>query len=1083
MKAALRLALPGLVALVLLGGPAAGASGAAAEARSAGTSAVPSRPGASSSAAARVIDDFETTAGWSARPSDGVELKVSSDTSGAGRCLRLDFGFVKGGGYALIHRDLSIDLPGNYAFTFRVRGRCRPNNLEFKLVDSTGANVWWSNRRDFEFPAAWETSSLKKRHLPFAWGPAAGGEIRHVAAIEFAVTAGQGGEGTVWLDDLELRELPPAGTPPPIPTVLMSAGSTGPGVGANVSSDSVGPWHPRPIDERPWLQLDLGTAREFGGLILEWASPSWPRRYRIEASDDSIAWRTLAEYSGGHTARDFVYLPETEARYLRVAAEGAAPGDRGILKSLHIEPLEWSATREAFFQNVARAAPRGAYPRAILGEQSYWTVVGADSDPEDVLLNEDGMLELGKGMGSIEPFLLCGHQFQTRRHFWSWADAGVKQELRDGFLPIPTVTWTAPPTQLRITAIPFGRPASILARYRLRNAGAEPIDGELFLAIRPFQVNPPAQFLNSPGGTAPIRSLRLEGNHVRVEGGRDITLLTPGGRFEALTFQQGDIVAGLRNGEHGPDSARDASMQAASGALTYEFALRPGDSAEVDLVIPLHPTSEGTNAAAARFSPARADSEAEAEWRARLDGVRFTLPDTAAEIVRTLRAQLAYILVNRAGPALQPGTRSYARSWIRDGALMSSALLRMGETKAARDFLLWFTGHLFDDGKAPCCVDRRGSDPVPENDSNGEYLYLAAEYYRYTGDHATMARLWPAIRSVAAYLDTLRSRRRTPEWRAKDQGEYFGLLPESISHEGYSAKPMHSYWDDFFALRGFKDAAWLAAELGHEEDAQRLARSRDEFAQDLSNSVSASMRARGIDYVPGCAELGDFDATSTTIALDPTGAAGLLPHPAVERTFEKYWEFFDARRRGAPWDAFTPYEMRNIGAFVRLGRRDRAQALLTYFLDFRRPRGWAHWAEVVWYDPREAKFIGDMPHAWVGSDYMRSVLDMFAYVREPDSALVLGAGIPEAWLTRAPGVGVEGLRTPFGPVRLSMRQQRGVLNVKIGGDLRIPPGGIRVAPPGGRAGRSASVNGRPAEWSGAGEVIVRSVPATVRITR
>ena len=39
----------------------------------------------------------------------------------------------------------------------------------------------------------------------------------------------------------------------------------------------------------------------------------------------------------------------------------------------------------------------------------------------------------------------------------------------------------------------------------------------------------------------------------------------------------------------------------------------------------------------------------------------------------------------------------------------------------------------------------------------------------------------------------------------------FGLLPESVSHEGYLAQPVHSYWDDFWALRGFKDAAFMAA--------------------------------------------------------------------------------------------------------------------------------------------------------------------------------------------------------------------------------------------------------------------------------
>ena len=40
---------------------------------------------------------------------------------------------------------------------------------------------------------------------------------------------------------------------------------------------------------------------------------------------------------------------------------------------------------------------------------------------------------------------------------------------------------------------------------------------------------------------------------------------------------------------------------------------------------------------------------------------------------------------------------------------------------------------------------------------------------------------------------------------------------------------MHSYWDDFFALRGFKDAADLAGILGKEEEARRLAVLRDTF--------------------------------------------------------------------------------------------------------------------------------------------------------------------------------------------------------------------------------------------------------------
>ena len=46
-------------------------------------------------------------------------------------------------------------------------------------------------------------------------------------------------------------------------------------------------------------------------------------------------------------------------------------------------------------------------------------------------------------------------------------------------------------------------------------------------------------------------------------------------------------------------------------------------------------------------------------------------------VARALRAAVAHILVVRDGPALQPGPRRYTRSWIRDAATMSAALLRL----------------------------------------------------------------------------------------------------------------------------------------------------------------------------------------------------------------------------------------------------------------------------------------------------------------------------------------------------------------------------------------------------------------------
>ena len=178
-----------------------------------------------------------------------------------------------------------------------------------------------------------------------------------------------------------------------------------------------------------------------------------------------------------------------------------------------------------------------------------------------------------------------------------------------------------------------------------------------------------------------------------------------------------------------------------------------------------------------------------------------------------MQAQLAYILINRDGAAIQPGSRSYSRSWIRDGALTSTALLRLGHDKEVKEFIDWFAPYQYDNGKVPCCVDEHGATPVPENDSHGEFIYLVAEYYRHTGDKAELEKMWPHVAKAVAYMDSLRHERMTEQYTIGANKPFYGLFPQSISHEGYSAKPMHSYWDDFFALRGFKDAAFIAKEL------------------------------------------------------------------------------------------------------------------------------------------------------------------------------------------------------------------------------------------------------------------------------
>jgi hypothetical protein len=436
-------------------------------------------------------------------------------------------------------------------------------------------------------------------------------------------------------------------------------------------------------------------------------------------------------------------------------------------------------------------------------------------------------------------------------------------------------------------------------------------------------------------------------------------------------------------------------------------------------------------------------------WRERLDRVRITAPAAADETLRALKSSLAWILIHRDGAAIQPGSRAYARSWIRDGALTGSALLRLGHASEAAAFAAWFSGFQFADGKVPCCVDRRGADPVPENDSHGELIHLVSETYRFTQDRNFARRLFPAVRKAVDYLEILRQSRRTAEYRAPEKRIFFGLLPESISHEGYSAKPMHSYWDDTFADLGFAEAAGLAEALGERELAETWNRRAREFRDELLASIAAVRARHRLDTLPASAELADFDSTSTTVMLDPGALEAALPREALEATFERFYRELAARRSGAvEWGGFTPYEIRHIGAFLRLGWRDRANELLDYYLSVRRPAEWNQWPEAYDRDLRAMKFLGDLPHGWVASDFIRSALDLFAFERRSDRSLVLAGGIRAAWLRDGDRIAVDGLATPWGALDYELERAGGRVHVKVGALARLPQGGVVLALPG-----------------------------------
>jgi hypothetical protein len=1001
--------------------------------------------------------------------SEGVTASLAY--TGRGRrkksAVRVDYDFGTGG-FVTVQLPVSLPLPANYLLSLKLAGAASRNTVQIKLVDQSQQNVWWVQRRNLPIADTWQTLDNKKRHFVFAWGVSKD-PPGPVAYIEITVLSGSLQKGHFCLADLAFEELPPAVANQPPPAVTASSGQASAG---NVVSggDYTPGWPTRPgwtstgKHRRQWLKLDFGGLREFGGLVIDWADGAFACDYEVQARTGAGRWRTIDTVRGARGGIQYHMLPESEATAIRLVMTQPNIANVYIINHIEVKPLDFGASANNFLLQVAGNSPAGWYPRYLTGgEATYWTVVGVSGAFNETLLNEDGMLELGRGMPSLEPFLFDD---QTGA-LLTWEDGTHSQSLAEGYLPLPAVTRQHDGLSLTIESFATGgaEASTVYARYTVSNCGAVPRSGQLCLAVRPFQVNPPWQGLRQPGGHAPVYSIERTHANVAINGKTALVPLSVEDEFFVTCLSRADIVellashdgplCGDRSYVHDPHGF-------ASAALVYSYSIAPGKSCSFDVAVPL---SEASKVQRARFDLMHACVAA--WWREKLARVDIGFADgSGKELIDTIKAQVAYILINRQGPAIEPGKRNYQRTWIRDGALICEALLQLGYFDEVKDFITWFAPYIFPNGKVPCCVDERGSDPTPENDSHGEFIHLVSRYYLHTRDLAFVEKLFPCIQKVAGYIEELRQTTRTAEFRHCTKRHLYGLLPPSISHEGYGT-PAYSYFDDVFALVGLEAAAFLAGELGRQADKEKFACRAGEFRGDLVASVNRVLVDRDIEFIPGAADLGDFDPTSITVWLELTDLLTKFPR-TLPATFNRYWNEVLVKRMGGTWTDYTPYELRSVASLLRLNEVGRAHQALDFFMGHRRPQGWRHWAEVVCAKERHGRYIGDMPHTWVGSDFLRSALSFFVY-EDPIEGLIVGRGFTPEWLFA--GIKATGLHTAFGKLSIVARQDEDKAIVVLIGDVDVDVGvPVRVAVPAGFT--RAWVNNKPATIDGDTDTIV-----------
>ncbi|MFH1368793.1 MAG: discoidin domain-containing protein [Elusimicrobiota bacterium] len=812
-----------------------------------------------------------------------------------------------------------------------------------------------------------------------------------------------------------------------------------------------------------WIMYDLGKETAVQKIFISWED-AHAKTYQLQASNDAKNWRILYYTDDCRGGKETPAFNAVKARYIRIFGIARKTNWGYSIKEVKIftssdKPAELSSFDEfsaASILKLAQESPKTYYslvtglsqakyyPLYMDKKQGYYTVVGTEKGFGESAVCEDGTIDAGSKKFSVIPYVY------SEGELIAVTDLKPEYSLEDGYLPIPIIKGNYKGVDFTQKVFDYengGRDGAIIW-YKLINKGKKAVSGKFFMTVRPFEVNPYWQ----SGGLVDVFSIESDSAKNITVNSRDLLCCSENfNNFAAFSYQEGDIIDFLKKGQLIPKmkNAYDP-LGGASGALEYALEIPAGGEKEFFFAIPFGnppvPVNITPSAAVKYFEIAKA------RWKEKLNRIKISLPDKKPFDV--FRSNIAYILINRDGPAVQGGSRNYERVWMRDGAEIGVALLRAGFKDDVRDYIDWVSDRaILHNGEALGMINADGSawdwgKVLNEYDGQGCYIFLVSEYYRFTKDKEFLKSKFPYIIKAAKFIKTLRGQEMRDELKngSAEKKRFYGILPISVSHEGYVAPGQHSYWDDFWALRGLKDAREMALVLGETENAKWLGDEEKDLRKCLLDSIKYAQEFAKIDFIPGCADLGDFDPCSLAISAWPTEESQYLPDSALLKTMDRWYDevYLPVRMDGKKKVDLLPYEMRMANAYLMLDMKPKTLAMFNYYLPLVRPYGWNHWGEVVYNDYREPKYVGDMPHSWVGGIFVNFLRNMFAYERY--GKLVLGAGIDEKWLEKGDEISAENLPTSFGTVTLKIKKQGKTLKVSVTGDAKPENGFVFKSP-------------------------------------
>ncbi len=626
-----------------------------------------------------------------------------------------------------------------------------------------------------------------------------------------------------------------------------------------------------------------------------------------------------------------------------------------------------------------------------------WTSLGLPGVPDEIMVDPVGMVSPRPESESYLPYLrvngttlLVSRRGATNQKFCT--------DTRNVVTNYPTENGVKLTCQ---TSVAFWE-NSICANLTLHIVNSSELFSEVQtgLAMRPYNTLTVGH----------VHSVcRAHENVLEVSGATGLVAKKTPNRIVVAKRNQEDPLCGGKGLELGVSE----SLQSESGLLfanvEYDLTLAPGACAELTFLIPATKSFSHTESIFAR-SNLKCDMERRSEDALKY-AQKYETPSTqiwlshesTENLYNTSKAHLAAF---DDGEAFCPGSYLYHHSWLRDGYFLMQSAMNAGTWRGMRKKC-----------RAIITAQKRNGlfkNAPGEWDGNGQGIGTLVECCQKLGDKTFLAECYPAIQKAAHWIHTEQQK------NAQKDVPHAGLLPMGFSAEHLGTIDSY-FWDAFWGLYGIRMAAWAATELGHSQDHAKFETWNKKITDEIKKCIWETLNKSHIQILPASPyRLPDAGSIGCLAAACPLALSDITEpwlSPTIEFLMNEYMKdglFFHSIFH----TGLNPYLSAQI-ARVLLARGDeRWLSIFNALISHASPTG--TWPEAI--NPlTKGGCMGDGHHGWANAEYITLLRN--AFVLEEENHILLGHGIPLAWITENRSCGVANASTRFGTLHFEVRLQ------------------------------------------------------------